>query len=335
MPPITITKDNPSRPTNPATADPSQPHKTAQPMAEKDLESIGRHCQFEFCRQLDFLPFRCESCRGTFCLEHRTESAHKCAREGEWARRQQQKPGWAGAGQAAGQAEKPNIYNTNQCAHVACKTLINTLKDPGVTCPDCRGEFCLKHRLREEHDCRRPVGYGQGRGNNQTGGGESLRSMFSRVRSWGRDKSASASASASTATTNLPTRAKGKSDSTSPAAINALKKTAKGAASVPADRRVYLHVASGTGDNTAKADAPAGQFFYDARWKVGRVLDDAARRLGVENVNNRGGGEETRLRIFHVESGEFLEFSEGIGERVRSGQTIVLLRGAGVVLGKS
>ncbi|RMJ22209.1 Zinc finger protein [Aspergillus sp. HF37] len=332
MAPITIAKDNPSRPTNPATADPSQPHKSVQPMADRDLESIGRHCQFEFCRQLDFLPFRCESCRGTFCLEHRTESAHKCVREGEWARRQQQTPG-NGAGLGAGKAEKPSIHNTDQCAHVACKTLVNTLKDPGVTCPDCRGEFCLKHRLREEHDCRRPVGYGQDRRGAQVGsggGGESLRSMFSRVRTWGKDKSASASTAVATA--NLPTRAKGKSNSTSPAAINALKKTAKGAASVPPDRRVYLHVV-GTAD-TPKADAPAGEFFYDSRWKVGRVLDDAARRLGVENVNNRGGGEETRLRVFHVENGEFLEFSDGIGERVRSGQTIVLLRGAGVVLGK-
>ena len=111
-----------------------------------------------------------------------------------------------------------------------------------------------------------------------------------------------------------------------------MKKSAKGDASIPSDRRIYLHVAGAS--DTPKADAPHGDFFYDSRWKVGRVLDDAARKLGVENVNNRGGGEETRLRIFHVETGEFLEFSDAIGDKVRSGHTIVLLRGAGVALGK-
>lgn len=64
------------------------------------------------------------------------------------------------------------------------------------------------------------------------------------------------------------------------------------------------------------------------------MLDDAAKRLRVENLNNRV-GEEGRLRFFHVESGEFLEFSESISEgRVKPGDTLVMLRGAGVMLGK-
>lgn len=296
-------------------------------MADRDLESIGRHCEFEFCHQLDFLPFRCESCRGTFCLEHRTENAHNCPKEGEWARRR-------AAGNKAqnadggGETEKPNIYNTNQCAHLTCKTLINTLKDPGVKCPDCRMEFCLKHRLREEHDCRRPVGAGGGRpvgGGGGAGTNDTLKSMFSRVRTWGKDKSATASA-------NLAPKPKANSPAARAAEVNNMKKSAKGDGGVPVDRRVYVHVV-GTSD-TQKSDAPRGVFFYDSRWKVGRVLDDAARRLGVENLNNRGGGEETRLRVFHVESGEFLEFSDVFGERVKSGHTVVLLRGAGAVLGK-
>lgn len=84
-------------------------------------------------------------------------------------------------------------------------------------------------------------------------------------------------------------------------------------------------------------DAPSGDFWFDSRWKVGRVLDDAARRLKIENVNNRIDGEEARLRVFHVESGEFLEFAQtigGDGGRVKMGDTIVLLRGAGSVLGR-
>lgn len=33
-------------------------------MSVGDVEAIGAHCQMPFCRQLDFLPFKCESCKG-------------------------------------------------------------------------------------------------------------------------------------------------------------------------------------------------------------------------------------------------------------------------------
>lgn len=33
-------------------------------MSVGDVEAIGAHCQAPFCHQLDFLPFRCESCKG-------------------------------------------------------------------------------------------------------------------------------------------------------------------------------------------------------------------------------------------------------------------------------
>lgn len=29
-----------------------------------DIEAIGSHCQMAYCHVLDFLPFRCESCKG-------------------------------------------------------------------------------------------------------------------------------------------------------------------------------------------------------------------------------------------------------------------------------
>ncbi|OQE22375.1 hypothetical protein PENSTE_c010G09482 [Penicillium steckii] len=292
-------------------------------MADSDLESIGRHCQFEYCGQLDFLPFRCESCRSTYCLDHRSETAHKCPNAGEWARRRN------GNTQQENRTapQKPNIYNSDQCYHVACKTLINTLKDPGVRCPNCNHQYCLKHRLREEHDCAKltPLGARQG---SSASPNETIKSMFAKVRGWGKQQQ--------TATANLIPKPKVKPNSPAAriASVNTMKRSAKGETNVPADRRIYLHVV-GTADTQA-AEPPAGDFFFDSRWKVGRVLDDAARRLAVENLNNRVGGEEARLRIFHVESGDFLEFSDAIGGgKIKSGDTIVLLRGAGVVLEKS
>ena len=111
------------------------------------------------------------------------------------------------------------------------------------------------------------------------------------------------------------------------AELDALKRVAKGEASIPQDKRIYLHVEASA--DTTKAKHPTGKFFYNKDWTVGRVLDMAAKALQVENVNNRGGGEEERLRVFYVEKGHLLKFNEKIGERCKSGQMIVLMRGVG------
>lgn len=299
-------------------------------MADTDLEAIGRNCQYEFCGQLDFLPFRCESCRGTYCLDHRTETAHKCAHAGEWARKRRE----AAAGDVSAKPkQKATVYNTDQCSHPTCKSLINTPTRVGVHCDQCNRNYCLEHRLGETHDCAKltPLGARVGSGAKP---GDTIRSMFSRLRGVGKEISATTTTSA--AKIKLPSsvqsRISSRTGRSAVAQLNQMKRTAKGDASVPAERRIYLHVV-GTSDRPDTSDPPMGDFFFDARWKVGRVLDDAARKLRVENVNNRGGGEEARLRVFHVEAGKFLEFSEAIGD-VPSGHTIVLLRGAGVLLDK-
>jgi hypothetical protein len=50
--------------------------------AGPDLMSIGQHCSVEDCRQRDFLPFVCDCCQATFCLEHRTYREHQCPKAG-------------------------------------------------------------------------------------------------------------------------------------------------------------------------------------------------------------------------------------------------------------
>ena len=42
------------------------------------LEDIGAHCCLKYCKTKDFLPFVCNKCNQTFCLEHRTCKAHEC-----------------------------------------------------------------------------------------------------------------------------------------------------------------------------------------------------------------------------------------------------------------
>lgn len=139
---------------------------------------------------------------------------------------------------------------------------------------------------------------------------------FSRLRAWGKEKQ----------TAVLP-KPKPTSNAAKVVALNRLKKEAKGDEKVASDKRLYLHVEAEASSTTSKF--PKGDMFFGRDWSVGRVLDAAAKQLQVQNVNNSGGGEEVRLRVFHVEGGRLLEFSEKLADVVVSGNTVVLLRGVG------
>lgn len=293
---------------------------------DHDLDAIGRHCEFEYCRQLDFLPFRCESCESTFCLDHRTEHAHKCPHAGEWAAaRRRREIGSTNPNSMVSSVPtvKPTVYNSTQCSHTSCKTLINTLQNTGVQCKTCNRQYCLKHRLGEEHDCSNltPLGARPAKAAGGPKPAEKARFAFSRLRNWGKDKSASVTAS-------MTPKSKPNSASARIANLNALKRSAKGDSKLEVSKRFYLHVEASA--DTTKAKFPTGDFYYDSAWSVGKVLDDAARKLQVQNLNNRVEGEEERLRVFHVEGGRLLDFSDKIGKCPASqGDTIVLLRGVG------
>lgn len=287
---------------------------------DKDLEAIGAHCQYTYCNQLDFLPFRCESCRGTYCLEHRTETSHKCAHAGEWAAARRR------AAEASSQAsdnvpssKKPTLLTATQCSDPSCKTYINTLNSVGVGCPNCNRQYCLKHRLREDHSCATLTPIGARPTNNQKQNLEKAKAALGRLRIWGKEKQ----------TAILP-KPKPSTAAGRIIALNALKKTSKGDEKVPIEKRIYVHVEAEA--NTTTSKLPRGEFWYSKEWSVGRVLDAAAKGLQVQNVNNRGGGEEEKLRVYHVEGGRMLDFGEKMGDVLGNGNTMVLLRGVGPIV---
>ncbi|KUJ16594.1 uncharacterized protein LY89DRAFT_586186 [Mollisia scopiformis] len=284
-------------------------------MDEKDPTLIGAHCQYAYCNQLDFLPFRCESCFGTFCLDHRSETGHKCSRAGEWAARRRKANAShqsLGAGKMKMDIEKP-------CASPTCKTVIGTSLSTSVHCSTCNRDYCLKHRLREDHDCKNliPIGARVGGFNSQA---DNVKSALGKLKLWGTAQKA-----------NMATRVLPKPKPTSAAArlvaVNTLKKTAKGDDKIPSDKRVYLEVEAEAATTTSKF--PSGAYFYSKDWVIGRVLDAAAKSLQVQNVNNQGTDEKDKLRVFHVEGGRLLEFNEKVGNALVSGNKIVLLRGVG------
>lgn len=44
-----------------------------------EFPDLGKHCCEETCRQLDFLPLKCDACGELFCKDHLTYSRHKCS----------------------------------------------------------------------------------------------------------------------------------------------------------------------------------------------------------------------------------------------------------------
>lgn len=305
-----------------------------------DVEAVGSHCQSPYCRQLDFLPFRCESCRGTFCLDHRSETAHHCPKEGEWARRRAERTRLHPPS-----APKPNILtHESQCSSPSCKTLINTPLVPGIECDSCNRSYCLKHRLREDHECAKLPQKGARKGDRGLG------DALNKLKAWGAQKKSTATANSASASGDKELSslhrvisgftAKSKKPASQVLALNSLKRTAKGDAKIAADKRIYVHLEAVREDGSGSADTvkfhagakiPKADAFYSTEWSVGKVLDQAAKTLQVTNVNNRGGGEEERLRIFWVNGGRLLEFSEKLGANVKNGDTLVLLRGVGPV----
>jgi AN1-type zinc finger protein 1 len=300
-----------------ATSTPPPEDSSFTQMDTADLESIGAHCQFPYCHQLDFLPFRCESCKSTFCLDHRSETAHKCPRAGEWARNRRKNS--VGKTTVTGLSGPTlNGLTPTPCAESSCKTIINTLQNTGSRCDACNRQYCLKHRFREEHNCKNitPLGARQQSHSHLEAQAEKVRSSFSRLRTWSKEKQQS-----------LRPTPKPTSRAAQIASLNTLKKTAKGDEKLAPEKRVYLHVEAEAATTTSKL--PKAELYFNADWSVGRLLDEAAKRLQVANVNNRVETEEQRLRVYHVEGGRLLEFSEKVGTALQSGNTVVLLRGVG------
>ncbi|KAH7035532.1 AN1-like zinc finger protein [Microdochium trichocladiopsis] len=284
----------------------------------EDATLIGKHCQLDYCNQLDFLPFHCQSCKKTFCLDHRTEDAHKCENRGAWAERKRQAQ-LARPSAGAGKLMRDTV-SVKPCSDDSCKTVIGTPQSTGVHCDRCNRDYCLKHRLQEDHDCKNKVPIGARPGRDLNAVREQTASTFSKLKAlysakkkeqtskglFGKDRAAQQAANE---------------------AMRVLKRDAQGDKRVAPEKRIYLYVEAEA--ETTVAKIPKGMFFYSRDWVVGRMLDEAARSLQVENTNNRTADEKNRLRVFHVESGNMLEFNEKLSQQLQTGNTVVLLRGIG------
>ncbi|GMH32805.1 hypothetical protein BSKO_00639 [Bryopsis sp. KO-2023] len=137
-----------------------------------DLMDIGQHCSAAGCGQIDFLPFKCDCCSRTFCLEHRTYESHKCPNAGSrqteafvcplCAKAVKMRPG-QDANQAFAQHQRTGCDTTNYnrvhkkpvCPVKGCREKLNTINT--YTCKVCGLEVCLNHRLSQDHPCEETI----------------------------------------------------------------------------------------------------------------------------------------------------------------------------------
>ncbi|MEW5298137.1 MAG: hypothetical protein WDW36_001290 [Sanguina aurantia] len=134
-----------------------------------DLLTLGEHCSHASCNQNDFLPFTCDCCKRTFCLEHRTYTSHSCtAAEGRsttiivcplCAKAVKLPPGADvhavfEAHTRQGGCDPANydrVHKRPKCPAAGCKEKLgfsNTYE-----CRACLTKVCLKHRHGGDHGC--------------------------------------------------------------------------------------------------------------------------------------------------------------------------------------
>ncbi|KAI9323073.1 hypothetical protein BX666DRAFT_1883048 [Dichotomocladium elegans] len=131
-----------------------------------ELPNIGKHCTFDGCAQLDFLPYTCYRCKRIFCQEHFKLVDHHCPRidDPQFDIRVPtcpicDKPVPGPRGEDPNIRVNRHIQNncadldkpTNVCHQKGCKAKLLV----PMQCMDCRHAYCVKHRLPVDHECQK------------------------------------------------------------------------------------------------------------------------------------------------------------------------------------
>lgn len=93
-----------------------------------EFPNTGECCTLDDCKQLDFLPFKCDHCHLTFCKDHFNAESHKCSKS---------------LSDVISSKEPSSNF---VCSKQDCKETSLT----EMLCYKCKIHFCLKHRY---HGC--------------------------------------------------------------------------------------------------------------------------------------------------------------------------------------
>ncbi|XP_068102873.1 AN1-type zinc finger protein 2A [Hyperolius riggenbachi] len=131
-----------------------------------ELPELGHHCSEVTCRQLDFLPLKCDACQDLFCKDHLTYEQHKCPSAYKKDVKVPVCP-QCGAAVPVKKGELPDVVvshhiDTNCSSKPRQKIFTNRCCKPGckkkelmkIECDRCHSNFCLSHRHPLDHDCK-------------------------------------------------------------------------------------------------------------------------------------------------------------------------------------
>lgn len=175
------------------------------------LSDKGTHCALPECSQLDFLPFRCDRCGKSFCLEHFRYSAHQCPNAVgldnhvlvcPLCRRSvplqaDEDPNRRWDLHVSTDCPYPNGRPSEKrqarCPVSGCKELLTA--SSSLVCQRCKKRVCLKHRYEDAHECisspKRPAystsPFGSGQRPSHTGKGLELQRQRFTINKRGRD----------------------------------------------------------------------------------------------------------------------------------------------------
>ncbi|KAF8517417.1 hypothetical protein BU17DRAFT_49861 [Hysterangium stoloniferum] len=134
---------------------------------------IGQQCHSETCYMVDFLPFKCDHCKESFCADHYKPGQHPCDKFDASKHDRVAPPcPLCGTPIAIPLEQDPNL-RMEQHIENDCKVTTGRSARPGmplcargncgkrlfapIKCNDCGKQFCAAHRFPSSHTCARPV----------------------------------------------------------------------------------------------------------------------------------------------------------------------------------
>lgn len=134
------------------------------------LSDKGSICSDPLCRQRDFLPIHCNKCEKAFCFEHYLPDCHRCPKKAIEDRRVYVCPACLDVVRLVKletdedaalrhrpqcrpdlKAQRAQIRKGRTCPVKGCKVRLTAISS--INCPHCHLDVCIKHRMREDHDC--------------------------------------------------------------------------------------------------------------------------------------------------------------------------------------
>ncbi|EGG23590.1 AN1-type zinc finger-containing protein [Cavenderia fasciculata] len=138
-----------------------------------EFPHLGAHCNVQYCKQLDYLPFECEFCKLKFCAEHKDCKQHRCTKYESRDRRVEPCPECNemilvlenqhldevlarhlySECQGPNSSKQPPKPKSFPCTLQGCKGK----EFVQVICDKCKQNFCLKHRFPTGHKCSHDI----------------------------------------------------------------------------------------------------------------------------------------------------------------------------------